>query len=364
MAKNTKPEKERHWYSLYQNLDPEQLRRQNVASFSVIPTREKLPAPPPSTPNYSGRPPTVMATGELCRGNRCCAVLNGYRSPSRSVALTSTIQAAAAATHNAAAGYRDGPAGQADAGAEDRGAMAGRSTRAELTGRACLQPSSFGSDSGHEPQARKRKSLPVANLSKRARAMDIKSRTPQLFRTVLGAVAAPQEAGDDSVSGGDADNDEPEASRTLAIPLPHRDLAASALQFVPRQRDRGGAAAELEMACYPSYHVAHRDEAVSCAFPDAKRVHLAMLDASEELRLRSLAVVFAEVSDKSAFDGMNDRDRVNRRIVPFPRWLFKQGLEGTCKVPRPMRKNDGEVVRVLRSFIKQDHRSSLRAIMN
>lgn len=64
---------ERHWYSPYPNLDtmdPEQmkLRDGNVVRWALLRSdgiREKLPAPPPSTPNYSARPEVKPAAVPL-----------------------------------------------------------------------------------------------------------------------------------------------------------------------------------------------------------------------------------------------------------------------------------------------------------
>ena len=95
--KAKKPQKTKHWYSMYQNLDLENGER-NIASgvFTIKPTRDKLPAPPVGAPNYSGRPddrPAAVAPAAISN-----SILNGYGSPTRPVSMVSMKQAAAAAT--------------------------------------------------------------------------------------------------------------------------------------------------------------------------------------------------------------------------------------------------------------------------
>eukprot|EP01043_Picozoa_sp_COSAG02_P063763 COSAG02_NODE_9126_length_2321_cov_5.033753_1_plen_377_part_10 len=286
MAKKKKPEKERHWYSLYQNLDPEQTkRRHGHAQYAVIPTREKLPAPPPGTPNYSGRPEGKRdASLEHAASS---TVRNGYGSPTRPVSLTPMMQAAAAAAHNAAVSYRSNheTASQGDAGRS--GSSLNERSPALGSGSAGvqLQPSSFGSDVVHAGMAtRKRKELTPDDFRKLLCDAGIQTNTPHLFKSVLGAVAP----------GSNQLNEDRgvESEATLDMPHPHRELAADALTFLPRQRDETGLSAQMDVSCFPNHCVAVRDQKL---VPDpAKCAHVALLEAHEELRLRGLAVAFAE----------------------------------------------------------------------
>ena len=313
MAKKKKPEKERHWYSLYQNLDPEQMKkRHGNAQYAVIPTREKLPAPPPGTPNYSGRPEGKPAAVPLEHSSFSSAVVrNGYGSPTRPVSLTPMMQAAAAAAHNAAVSLSPSSVGTASP----------RSSPVELQPASTmqLQPSSFGSADIHRGMAsRKRKELTPDDFRTRLSAAGVESQTPHLFKSVISAVAPEiSELNEDQGVEGDG---------TLDMPQPHRDLAAEALTFLPRQRDETGLSAQMDVACFPNQRVAERGDKLAAG--SAKCTHVALLEAHEELRLRCLAVAFAEADDKDAFARM-DECTPRQKPVPFPRWVFQQGTEVT-----------------------------------
>lgn len=335
MAKKKKPEKERHWYSLYQNLDPEQTKkRQGHAQYAVIPTREKLPAPPPGTPNYSGRPEGKQKAS--VEHSTSSTVRNGYGSPTRPVSLTPMMQAAAAAAHNAAVSHQSNC--EASARGDACRSIPSPITRSQVlnsVGGLQLQPSSFGSDVVNSGMAtRKRKELKPDEFRKLLCDAGVQTHTPHLFKSVLSAVApeCSQLNEDRGV----------ESDATLDMPHPHRELAAEALTFLPRQRDETGLSAQMDVSCFPNYLIAERD----CKLvPDpTKSAHLALLEAHEELRLRSLAVAFAEADDKDAFTFMEE-STPRQKPVPFPRWVFQQQACG-IKTAQPLRvvKSCGETV--------------------
>lgn len=335
MAKKKKPEKERHWYSLYQNLDPEQTQRRQGghAQYAVIPTREKLPAPPPGTPNYSGRPEGKRDAS--LEHSASSTVRNGYGSPTRPVSLTPMMQAAAAAAHNAAVSHRSNyePAHGGDAG--PHGSSPSMRSPVPNTGSGVqLQPSSFGTDIVHSGLAtRKRKELTPDDFRKLLCDAGVQTSTPHLFKSVLSAVAPGSSQLNDDLG--------VESEATLDMPHPHRELAAEALIFLPRQRDETGLSAQMDVSCFPNHCVAEREQKV---VPDpAKCAHVALMEAHEELRLRSLAVAFAEADDKEAFIRMEE-SAPRRKPVPFPRWLFQQ-RSGVKAVP-PLRlvKSNGDAV--------------------
>ena len=337
MAKKKKPEKERHWYSLYQNLDPEQTQRRQGghAQYAVIPTREKLPAPPPGTPNYSGRPESKRDVS--LEHAASSTVRNGYGSPTRPVSLTPMMQAAAAAAHNAAASHHSEATIQGDA--ERSGPSL--NVRSPVLGPGGpgvqLQPSSFGSDVVHAGMAtRKRKELMPDDFRTLLCDAGIQTKTPHLFKSVLGAVAPGSNQLNEDIG--------VESEATLDMPHPHRELAADALTFLPRQRDETGLSAQMDVSCFPNHFVAVRDQKL--AADPAKCAHVALLEAHEELRLRSLAVAFAEADDKDAFIRM-DECTPRRKPVPFPRWLFQHNSGVKTALPLRLVKSNGETVDIM-----------------
>jgi hypothetical protein len=176
--------------------------------------------------------------------------------------------------------------------------------------------------------------------------MGIQKHTPHLFRALIGEVSSSQHAPEEN--GADCTNtDATQELGTLPMPLPHRDVAAAMMPCLPRQRDGATLSANLEMSCYPNYHIACSGGAISGANPGVRRAHLALLEASEELRLRCLAVAFAEVCDKSTVERMDEEGEPKRKPVPFPKWLFHQGREGSNAMPHLMRRVRGEAVRVI-----------------
>jgi len=339
MAKKKKPEKERHWYSLYQNLDPEQMKkRAGNAQYAVIPTREKLPAPPPGTPNYSGRPEGKRVASP--EQGSSSTVRNGYGSPTRPVSLTPMMQAAAAAAHNAAVSHqsRSRPVGLdevVDSGSASDGLPVVSAGGSPTANTVQLQPSSFGSDIVHGGTAsRKRKELTPDDFRKRLCAAGIQTQTPHLFKSVLSAVA-PGSSQLNEDRGVESDD-------TLDMPQPHRDLAAEALTFLPRQRDETGLSAQMDVSCFPNQCVAQRDQK-QVPDPAGKCTHVALLEAHEELRLRCLAVAFAEADDKDAFARMEE-STPRQKPVPFPRWVFKQTSGVGVATPLRLMRSNGEVV--------------------
>jgi len=357
MAKQKKPEKERHWYSLYQNLDPSQVKRHSHAQYAVIPTREKLPAPPPGTPNYSGRPEGKPAPAPE---HSSSTVRNGYGSPTRPVSLAPMLQAAAAAAHNAAVSHHADtrraalarqPGGAASPGAPLRLPHESPASAAPLPAHAApgsridvpqLQPSSFGADV-HGLGARKRKELTADDFHTRLHAAGIQVQTPHLFKSVMNAVDPHGQYNTGCDRG-------VECAETLAMPQPHRDLSTPALEFLPRQRDLAGVSAQMEISCFPNRRVVQRDRTVAVS-SETKCTHAALLEAQEELRLRCLAVAFADACDKSAFDRMNEPN-ARRKPVPFPRW-GKPIPEAPLLLPSPGRPAPRDPRRLLPAEFKQ-----------